>query len=345
VSSNRILPWLAFVSVCFFWGTTAPAIRYAVRYFDPLMLSGTRFAIAGSLLLGVLVALGHAPPRWSPVFRRSIPGGVALAIANSLTCVGFRTVESGQGAFLLATTALWMALIDALWSRARGSVSLLAWVGLVIGLSGVALLIEPHRGIANGAVLGGALLLVSSASWATSSVWQSRHPSHLPPLLEAAAQMLIASAVTLPTACALGERWHGSVPASAWGAFIFLVLTGSLIGFVSFVVILRQLPPKIVGLYTYVNPLVATWAGWWWLGERIHPRLGLASFLVLGSVALVRVAEANRKGLGPGADPPIETRTTGTVCTPAKCRIPVFRPDTRLQPARHHDKLHRSGPH
>lgn len=305
MKSNRLVPWIAFACVCVFWGTTAPAIRYAVRYFPPLVLSGTRFALAGAMLLAALVALGQeAPASWSVVVRRCLPGGIALAAANSLTCAGFRWVESGQGAFLLATTALWMSLSDGLWPGSERRASWPAWVGLVIGLAGVALLIEPHRGVGHGSVLGGGLLLLSSLSWSLSSVWQSRHPSHLSPLLEAAVQMLIASAVTLPVAYLIGERWRSNLPASAWMAFYFLVLTGSLIGFVAFVVILRQLPPQIVGLYTYVNPLVATWAGWWWLDESIHPRVWLASVLVLGSVALVRFAESRGRRAAASAKPP-----------------------------------------
>jgi drug/metabolite transporter (DMT)-like permease len=115
--------------------------------------------------------------------------------------------------------------------------------------------------------------------------------------------MLIASAAITPIAFLIGERWRTPLPASAWGSFTFLVITGSLIGFVSFVYILRNLPPKVVGLYTYVNPVVATWAGWWWLDEEVHPRLWLASVLVLGSVAMVRLAESRQaRQHGRGAD-------------------------------------------
>ena len=293
VSSRRQLPWIAFASVCIFWGTTAPAIRLAVRYFPPLLLSGTRFALAGGLLLPALMAFGNRPKRWSVVLVRCLPGGLALALTNSLTCVGFQTVESGQGALLLATTALWMSIIDGFWPGSARRASPLAWLGLAIGLGGVALLINA-RHAAPTAVVGGAVLLLSSLIWASSSVWQSRHPSHLSPLLEAAVQMLIAACATIPIAYSIGERWNSHLPAAAWGAFVFLVMTGSLIGFVSFVYILRQLPPKIVGLYTYVNPVVATWAGWWWLNESIHPLLWPASALVLGSVALVRFAESRQ---------------------------------------------------
>jgi drug/metabolite transporter (DMT)-like permease len=115
--------------------------------------------------------------------------------------------------------------------------------------------------------------------------------------------MLIASAAITPIAFLIGERWRTPLPVSAWGSFTFLVITGSLIGFVSFVYILRNLPPKVVGLYTYVNPVVATWAGWWWLDEEVHPRLWLASVLVLGSVAMVRLAESRQaRQHGRGAD-------------------------------------------
>jgi len=259
------------------------------------MLSGTRFAIAGALLIALLIAFGNKPERWSIVIARCTPGGLALALANSLTCEGFRTVESGQGALLLATTALWISIIDGFWPGSARRASPLVWLGLVLGLGGVALLINTQHS-ASSSVLGAVILLISSLSWAFSSVWQSRHPSHLAPLLEAAVQMLIAAGVTVPIAYGIGERWHSHLPATAWGAFAFLIVTGSLIGFVSFVYILRNLPPKVVGLYTYVNPVVAMWAGWWWLDESIHPRLLPASALVLGSVALVRFAESRQAG-------------------------------------------------
>jgi drug/metabolite transporter (DMT)-like permease len=196
-----------------------------------------------------------------------------------------------------------MSLLDGIWPSAARRSSRLAWLGLALGLGGVALLIDT-RNAHHAPLLGSALLLLSSLSWAFSSVWQSRHPAHLPPLLEAAVQMLIASVAIIPVAFLIGERWQSHLPGSAWGAFAFLVLTGSLIGFVSFVYILRNLPPKFVGLYTYVNPVVATWAGWWWLNEKIHPRLWVASVLVLSSVAVVRLAESRHsRQLGRGGDP------------------------------------------
>ena len=282
---------MAFAAVCLFWGTTAPAIRVAVHFFPPLVLSGVRFAMAGSALLAVLVAIGKGPENWRESFRRSIPGGLSLAVANALTCWGFVSVQSGQGAVLLATTALWMTLIDSLWRHSPRATSRTVWFGTVLGLGGVALLVDAPSGLW-GITAGTCVLLVSSLSWAYGSVWQSRHPTHLPPVLESSIQMLIASALLLPAAYALGERWNPEIPRTAWLAFIFLVLTGSLIGFVSFVYILRNLSPRVVGLYTYVNPVVATWAGWWWLDERVKPRFWVASAIILGSVALVRLSDS-----------------------------------------------------
>jgi drug/metabolite transporter (DMT)-like permease len=291
VRKKQTLPWIAFAAVCFFWGTTAPAIRVAVRYFPPLLLSAVRFALSGALLLSVLVAMRKGPKNWLTAIRRSVPGGLSLAVANALTCVGLATVQSGQGALLLATTALWMTIIDGLWPSSGRRTSPLAWLGLIFGLGGVGLLLDSPTSLL-GLSTGTVVLLVSALGWALGSVWQSRHPSHLPPLQEAALQMLVSAVVLIPAAYVLGERWNPAIPALGWRAFIFLVLTGSLIGFVSFVYILRNLPPRVVGLYTYVNPLVATWAGWWWLDESVKPRFWLASAVILGSVALVRLAES-----------------------------------------------------
>lgn len=311
MGTRSILSYVAFAAVCIFWGTTAPAIRFAVRYFPPLLLSGVRIAIAGATLLIVLIALGRATSHWRVAISRCIPGGLSLAFANSLTCIGFKTVQSGHGALLLATTALWIAVVDSLWPASAPRTSRLGWLGLLVGLAGVALLVETDASDKS-SFLGAAALITSSLGWAVGAVWQSRHPSQLSPLLEAALQMLVASSVTLPVAFAIGERWQSNIPAEAWWVFSFLVITGSLIGFVCFVYILRNLPPQLVGLYTYVNPVVATWAGFWWLGEAVNARLGIATVLVLGSVAIVRVAaqRANRHVSGQNATdstlPPLE---------------------------------------
>lgn len=257
------------------------------------MLSGVRFAISGALLLLGLCAARRGPTNVKITIARAAFGGVALALSNTLTCMGFISVQSGQGALLLATTALWMTLIDSLWPNSPRRVGAAAWAGLVLGILGVSLLID-FRASARSSLVGSFILLASSLFWAFTSVWQSRHPSHTPPLLEAAFQMIVAAAVLLPATLVFGERWPRQLPASAWGSFWFLVLTGSLIGFVSFLYILRHLPPNIVGLYTYVNPVVAAWAGWWWLDEKVGSRLFLASILVLGSVAVVRLADRRK---------------------------------------------------
>lgn len=260
------------------------------------MLSGVRFAISGALLLIGLSAARRGPTNLKVTITRAAFGGIALAVSNALTCMGFVSVQSGQGALLLATTALWMTLIDSFWPGSPRRVGTVAWAGLVLGILGVSLLID-FRASARSSLFGSLILLASSLFWAFTSVWQSRHPSHTPPLLEAAFQMLVAAAVLLPATLVVGERWPHQLPASAWGSFWFLVLTGSLIGFVSFLYILRHLPPNVVGLYTYVNPVVAAWAGWWWLDEKVGSRLFLASILVLGSVAVVRLAD-RRKDAG-----------------------------------------------
>jgi len=225
VRKKQTLPWIAFAAVCFFWGTTAPAIRVAVRYFPPLLLSAVRFALSGALLLSVLVAMRKGPKNWLTAIRRSVPGGLSLAVANALTCVGLATVQSGQGALLLATTALWMTIIDGLWPSSGRRTSPLAWLGLIFGLGGVGLLLDSPTSLL-GLSTGTVVLLVSALGWALGSVWQSRHPSHLPPLQEAALQMLVSAVVLIPAAYVLGERWNPAIPALGWRAFIFLVLTG-----------------------------------------------------------------------------------------------------------------------
>ena len=60
---DRALAYAAFAVVCIVWGTTYLAIRIAVRTIPPMLLTGTRFFIAGLVLFAIARLRGEAIPR------------------------------------------------------------------------------------------------------------------------------------------------------------------------------------------------------------------------------------------------------------------------------------------
>ena len=74
--------------------------------------------------------------------------------------------------------------------------------------------------------------------------------------------------------------------ALAWGALVYLLVFGSLIGFTAFAYCLNELPASTVGTYAYVNPVVAVALGAALLGEPVSPGLLVGGLLIVASVAL-----------------------------------------------------------
>ncbi len=76
----------------------------------------------------------------------------------------------------------------------------------------------------------------------------------------------------------------------------YLIVFGSLIGFSTYMWLLRVASPTAVGTYAYVNPVVAVLLGVLLVGERLPPSAVLAMFVIVGGVALVSLAPQLGRG-------------------------------------------------
>lgn len=77
-------------------------------------------------------------------------------------------------------------------------------------------------------------------------------------------------------------------------AFAYLVLIGGIIGYVSYAWLLRHCDPAKVATYAYVNPIVAILLGSAFAGEVLTLRTLVGAGLIIGSVAVVIMAQQMR---------------------------------------------------
>jgi drug/metabolite transporter (DMT)-like permease len=278
--------WLAYAAVCLFWGTSGPLLRFTVRYVTPLWLVTIRFMIAGTVLWLGLSLLGRRPSVGS--LPKLVPVGGALAVTNVLVTLGFERVDAGAGTLMLATTAVAFAVVDACWPGGTSKPSVSVWLGLLLGLLGVAVLVVSPGSFEGGTWQGYLMLELSAWTWALTSVAQTRYPSGLDPLQSSAWQMLVAAILVWPVAVAVGGTQIRAIAVEGWLGVAALVVTASLVAFVAFVYVLRVLPAFVVGSYTYVNAIVAATVGVAWLGEQLSMRYYLSAIFVLGGVALIQ---------------------------------------------------------
>ena len=272
---------IALAAVYLIWGSTYLGIRLALEGgFPPFLLGGIRFIIAGVLMFVVLRWRGVPMPTRPQWRNTAVMGLLLLLLGNGMVNLAETTVPSGIAAVAVASAPLWMGVFAAM----RGDrPTRLEWVGLGIGFLGVVWLNAGSSLLA--APRGLIALLVASLAWSFGSIW-SRGRDLPSPFMAAAAQMLCGGVAMCVVGTALGERFHGMPTASGLGAFSYLVVFGSIIGFSAYVWLLHHVRPALAGSYAYVNPAIAVALGAW----LVHERFGMHELVAMGVILLGVVA-------------------------------------------------------
>lgn len=282
---------LAFTAIYFIWGSTYLAIRFAIETMPPLGMASLRFLIAGTLMYVWSRARGVRAPTAAQWRSGALSGTLLLVGGNGAVVVAEQWVPSGLVALLVATVPIWMVVLDAAFgSRSRPSPRSTA--GLVSGFLGVGLLAgSPGVGAGGGLeLLGAVLVLGGSLCWATGSL-VSRYAEDPPrPRMLVATQMLSGGLVFAALSLGFGELNGFSiaqVSARSWGAFVYLIIAGALIGYAAYIWLLTVESPSRVGTYAYVNPVVALCLGWAFADEPLTFRSMLAAAIILASVVVI----------------------------------------------------------
>ena len=282
---------LAFLAVYLCWGMTYLAMRIAVRDIPPHLMSGARFLVAGLVLY--LWTRGRGDPKPTATQWRSaaMVGGLLLLGGNATVAWAEQQVPSGLAAVLIAVAPIWMVAFE--WARGGPRPGKRVIAGLILGLAGVALLVSPEGDSATQVnLIGAAMLVLASASWAWGSVISKSAPLPKSPFLATSMEMIGGGVLLLLTALAVGQVAHfrpTEVSAHAVLAWLFLVVFGSLVGFTAYIWLLGVTSIAKAGTYAYVNPIVAVFLGWAILDEPVTSRTLIAALVILVGVALVNI--------------------------------------------------------
>ena len=285
------MAYLAWGAICIIWGTTYLAIKVALESVPPFLIGGIRYLIAGSLLVGWLIARGQRmpPPRAWPPFM--VLGFLMLLLGNGGVVWAEQHVPSGLAAVVLATTPFWMAWIDSLFPGGE-RVTARHGLGLVVGFCGILVLVGPdvllHGGGLSWSFLAGILALqIACVGWSIGSSYGKRHSGGVPPITTAAMQMLWGGIWLTLAGTLLGEWSQVQFTVRSTSAVLYLAFFGGLAGFGAYIYALAHLPVSFVSLYSYVNPIIAVALGSLVLGEPFNLRIAAAIAIILAGMAIV----------------------------------------------------------
>ena len=284
----------ALAAVYLIWGSTYLAIRFALVSFPPFFQMGSRFIVAGALLM-MFLKLRSAklptpteesnspPPQAQTWYWRNalIIGTLMLGGGMGLLGVAAQTIGSGLIATFIAIVPMMVALLGLAFGKRPSRLEI---VGMLIGFGGVIFLLQGKS--FNASTVGLLAMFGATLSWSVGSVLQTTKLPLAPGAVGFASEMLCGGAVLLLLSLALGESVSMPLNARALLAWGYLVVFGSLIAFSAYLFLLANVSAALATSYAFVNPVIALFLGVWLGGEVVQKNEWLACAVILFGVLM-----------------------------------------------------------
>ncbi|WP_097008340.1 DMT family transporter [Natronoarchaeum philippinense] len=284
---------LAFVAASVLFGGTFVAAKAGLSYFPPLLFVALRFDVAAVALAAFAVATtdreGLIPRTRGDAVGIVATGVLAIGLANALLFVGQQYATSAVGAIVFSLNPILTPVFAAVL-LADERLSARGAVGMVLGLVGVALVVDPSLAMLVDGGVGKLFLFAGAVSGALGSVLIRRAESTLSSTVRTAWGLPLGAALSHALSLGAGE----SPAAIVWTpeavlALAYVGLFAGAVAYIAYFGLLDRAGAIRANLIFYVVPAVSTLGGWALLGESIAPLaiLGFltifAGFAVLGS--------------------------------------------------------------
>lgn len=269
------------------WGASFLFMRIAAPEFGPVALVEVRVVIAAVFLAGLLAWRGELAALRAQPGRLALLGTMNSALPFVLLTFATLHVTAGFAAILNATVPLWTALIGWLWLR--NAIRPLQWLGLGIGLAGVAVLVWGKASITPDATQLGTTLallaaLVATAAYGLSANYTRHYLAGIRPLVLATGSQIGAAVVLLVPAVL---TWPAALPGPlAWVSAIALGIACTALAYLLYFRLLARVGAVSASAVTFLIPVFATGWGALFLGEGATLQMFAGGSVILAGTAL-----------------------------------------------------------
>jgi drug/metabolite transporter (DMT)-like permease len=280
---------------CLVWSFAFVAGKIGVTYCPPLILLSARFLLAGILILGISAVRGDG---WQMTWRDAAVFAI-LGVANNalylgLGYTGLKTVSAGLGGLIVSANPVFTAMLAALllgepltWRKAAG---------LLLGIVGVGFIVWHRMSVGTDSFHGILFTLASLASIVLGTILFKVLAPKGSLWIGNGVQSLAGGLAVLPFALIFSNLSDIVPNVQLLSAFAFLVLGGSILGYLLWFHLLKVCGATAASAYHFLMPPLAMLFAWIVLGEHVEGRdlLGIIP-VALGIYLVTRPSDKQAK--------------------------------------------------
>lgn len=280
-------PFLAIIIANVIMGMTAPIMKMGLTEIPPFILAFLRFASASLILAPFVVS------RWKPLIKKDwiilvLAGVCGIGLHIGLFFLGLQRTQSIVAPVIASSGPVILYAIAMFFLREK--FNLKKFYGMLIALGGVSVIVVAPL-ILNGTVVHhqqyiGNLLMFAATIFGVLHAFLIKKLSGKISALQISLVVFVSGALSfLPFTFGEMQSWSiEEVTVRGWFALFFGIFFVSVVAYTLIHYALTKIAASDVGMFAYMDPVIALLIAWPLLGETPNVFYFLGSLLVFGGI-------------------------------------------------------------
>lgn len=297
MTTNQLRAHLAMLGANVLWGGMAPMVKIVMASGLVTSLMLTNFRMAGAAVLFWCTSLFTPHEHVPAADLLRLAGAAMLGIVFNQGCYvfGVGLTSPGEASVITTTMPMWVMLLAAV--LLHEPITLKKAGGIVLGAAGALILVFSSASAvtssASNPALGDVLVLTAQLSYALYLTFYRNFIRKYSVVTLMKWMFLFASLAVVPLSLPqwLATDWSSFTLAEA-GGVAYIVIGATFLSYICVMIGQKSLRPTLVGMYNYVQPVVACAIGIMLGLDTFTAIKILAVALIFSGVYLVNISKA-----------------------------------------------------
>lgn len=295
---NKAKWHLAMLGANVMWGLMSPVAKmvFAAGVVAPMVM--VDFRVAGAAVLFWLTSLfmprEHVPA--ADILRLAGAGMLGVLFNQGFFIVGVSLTSPGEASLVTTTMPMWVMLLA--WLILGEPITPKKAGGIALGAAGAIILIAGNGAQVRGSnpALGDVIVLLAQLCYALYLTLYRDFIRKYSLVTLMKWMFLSATIVALPASIhwLAATDWR-TVTSVEWSGIAYVVICGTFLAYICIMIGQKRLRPTLVGMYNYVQPIVATITGVYLGLDTFTPLKAIAIVLIFSGVWLVTISKAKSR--------------------------------------------------